>query len=275
MSYRDWRAAFNRHLGSSDPALSGQRWNLENEKRIPKKTPPFKRRIGKNYADLTAAGVPSAEAVTQALEKTVEETWDVGSKWLGELRLTGSPRPPATVVTYQTGSKLRKRHKSKVFGSKRHPKRSATLHEPMGSKTSAGGTWVPTKRFHWITFSFGGNTPPTDDPTRVKRELGLDHFDGKDEIIYRFELTVRDDQDVWVPTCLDASLYEAWAPPPASATDPWGRTRELVDGQPRWPELLVEVKDYFTATHIVGKLVSPPRTVATIGTLTVDFMVGR
>lgn len=70
MSYRDWRAAFNRHLGSSDPALSAQRWNLENEKRIPKKTPAFKRSIGKNYADLTAGGVPSAEAVTQALEAT-------------------------------------------------------------------------------------------------------------------------------------------------------------------------------------------------------------
>lgn len=144
----------------------------------------------------------------------------------------------------------------------------------MDADKTVGGPWRPTKRFHWITFSHGGKHPPRDDPTRVKRELGLAHF-MKDDVVYRFDLPFADDQDVWVPTCLDAGLYEAWAPPPVGATDPWGRTRDLVDGQPGLPELLVQVEDYFTAMPLVGRLVSPPGPAATIGALTVDYMVGR
>ena len=274
MSYRDWRPAFDRHFGTSEPARSAQVWNLEHDKRIAARVSLFKRRIGKLYADLVADGARGASAVAQALDAAIKETRDAGNRWLGHIPLAGSSAPPSRVVTYRSGFKFRKRYKHEIYASKGNPKRAFQISEPLDSEKDSSGVRRASKRFHWITFSHGGNNPPGDDPTKIKRELGLAHFQER-ETIYRFELTIADGQDVWIPTCLDAGLYEAWMPPPRNAPDPWGRSRDLVDGQPRWPELLVHVKDYLSATPLVAKLVSPPGKIERIGPVKPDYMTGR
>ena len=52
-------------------------------------------------------------------------------------------------------------------------------------------------------------------------------------------------------------------------------TRDLTDGTPRWPELLVETKDCLHVTSPTGVLVSPSGTPTAIGPVTVDYMAGR
>ena len=108
----------------------------------------------------------------------------------------------------------------------------------------------------------------------MKRELGLAHF-REGEFVYRFAMTIATDQPRFIPTCFDAELFEAWAPPPPGFPEPHGMTRDLTDGRPRWPELLVEAKDCFHVNFPSGELVSPLGSAQKIGAAAVDYMAGR
>ena len=138
-----------------------------------------------------------------------------------------------------------------------------------GPNSDAGGGAV--RRFVWVTFE-DGRSPPTDDPTRLVRELGLAHYPAG-AYIYRIPLD-RGNAHFFVPTCLDAGLYEAWEAPPAGHGQPWGMTRDLVSGAPQRPELLTETVGH-AAERPRCDLVSPPGVTVSVGQIVPDYRVGR
>ena len=104
------------------------------------------------------------------------------------------------------------------------------------------------------------------------RELGLAHY-RSGTYVYRIRYDVSG-HNLWIPTCLDASLYEAWAPPAVGHPDPWGLTRDLVSGLPSRPELLTEVTDH-ARVRPEAELVSPAGQLLKVGTVNPDFMANR
>lgn len=273
MRYKQWRDTFDGEIASSDPSAQARLWNLEHEDRINAKRGQFKTLIAKLYGQQRTGSVSAAQAASGALADAITETEPVESKWLGLQPVDDSGDLPSFVISYVRYSDIRKRNNGAYKGRGR-PRPSETLHGPLKARKAIDGSWEVVTRFIWVTFASGGNEPPMEDPTAVKRELGLKHFK-EDDHVYWFRLDIASSQNCYVPTCLDAGLYEAWKPPPKSFSQPWGLTRDLVDGQQRWPELLVETKDYFRDPSPVGELVSPPGNPVPIRRVDPDFMIGR
>src|SRR5713101_5314745 len=132
----------------------------------------------------------------------------------------------------------------------RNPPRRVRFNRPYKMNTGLGG---PMCRFIWVTFETSSSGLP-DDPTAVVCELGLAHY-APGDFIYRIGYNT-EHKELWIPTCLDAGLYEAWSPPPAGHSEPWGLTRHLITGLPGFPEVLSQVIDH--AHRPEGELVSPP-----------------
>lgn len=271
MAYAQWEQDY---LAAAGPEQreKARVWNLEHETRVTKQRGSFKRLLGKQHAKNRSAGQPPKEAANNAMVHAISTLESVSSKWLGLLPVTGDRSAiPPSAETYLSGFTVERFHSRTGFDRK-HPPRTVRI-SPLKVRF-AGGRGIVENRFIWVTFRAGGSALPQDDPTTVTRELGLTHFKPGD-YVYRFSLSIVVDQDCYVPTCFDASLYEAWKPPPKRHNQPWGLTRDLTSGASMWPELLVQTADYETV-HPTGELVSPKGSPPqTIGHVHVDFMIGR
>jgi hypothetical protein len=201
-----------------------------------------------------------------ALDDAIQETQPVSSKWLGSLQVWADTPAPNEGVTHLSATMV-VRYRVGTDFDPHDPPRTVQL-----SPLKVRGSTIDS-RFIWVTFDVSGTGVSRHDPTVVKRELGLDHFDAAD-YIYRVPLPISVGQPCFIPTCLDAGLNPPWSPPPRSHSWPWGLTRNLEIGQLMWPELLVEARAYLH-TRARGDLVSPPGSRVAIGSLNVDYMIGR
>ena len=272
MTYMDWKHNFE-PVAQGNPERYAQLWNLEHETRISKELGLFKRRIGHLHQHRQHASASAQQTAVVAFDEAIDETKPVNSKWLGCLETTNAPPIPKTVVTYQSLGSVRYGYRGAVHNPDR-PSKSIRLKGPLKTRKDASGNWVPARRFIWVTFLTGEQGPLPQDPTTVKQEMGLNHFE-EGNLIYRFELTIEPTQRCFIPTCLDAELRPAWKPPPDGFQQPWGLTRDLTDGRARWPELLVETKDYLYQGPPKGELVSPPNQAVRVGPVQIDYRVGR
>jgi hypothetical protein len=207
------------------------------------------------------------------MDDAIKETKPVASRWLGQLPVSLDAGVPPSVETYVHSNDIARYGGDIVVDPANPP--GAIPGFPLKSKTRRPtGTREPVARFVWVTFEAEGASVSRNDPTAVTRELGLAHFPG-DGYVYRIALAVAPNQPCYIPTALDAGLGAAWRPPPTDSTDPWGLTRDLVDGRARWPELLVETADYLDAPPD-GTLVSPQgESARRIDEMHVDYMIGR
>lgn len=278
MPYTDWRNAYLQ-VAEKDERAQARLWNLDHEDRIPNDLKRFQDQIGAAFDGQTAAGVSSEEAATQALSQAIEATVPVGSQWLGLLPGGNGGNLGITQLETHAHSMDIPRYRTLAYFDQADPPNEVTLQTPFKMKIESGRS-VPARRFVWVTFAHEGRQVSRDDPTALVRELGLQHFvplpgSTASGFVYRFEMLLASNQPAWIPTALDAGLYEAWAPTPEGHAHRWGLTRDLTDGSPKWPELLVETKAYHDHRW-VGKLV-PPRSPdpTPIGPVTVKPMAGR
>lgn len=273
MTYMDWKHDFE-PVAQGDPERYAQLWNLEHETRISKEVGLFKRRIGHLHQHRQHASASPQQNAVVAFDEAIDETKPVNSKWLGCLETTNAPHLPNTVIT----TIVKYRYKEEYVDPYQPMRDPFKLNRPLKteSRKGASGNWVPARRFIWVTFSTSDQAPLPQDATTVKREMGLDSPEYSPGVfIYRFELTIEPTQRCFSPTCLDAGLRPAWKPPPDGFTQPWGLTRDLTDGRARWPELLVETKDYLHQASPQGELVSPPGQVVPVSPIQIDYIVGR
>lgn len=253
---------------SQGPDWSGRnaacRWNLLAETRIPEVMAEFRALLGEVHeTECTTATTRSAAALA-SLGKMVEQTRGTDSRWLGHLRLEAADTVPASTCTHVSVRELRRYARLGRITPGRPPRR-IRLERPL--KAESNGKLHT--RFIWITFATA-ESPLPDEPAAVMRELGLAWYDPGDHI-YRIVLTV-DPNRLLVPTCLDAGINEAWAPPPAGSA--WGMTRHLETGLACRPELLTEASDHVGA-KLVAELVSPPGVWRTVGEVVCDFLCNR
>ena len=268
MAYADWHKAFSTLVIPGSPRDEARLWNLTHDNRINRHRGQFRRMIGRNFDEELRSGKPDKDSAEAALLSARETTEPVDSKWLGLLQADTQDDIPPDVVTFLASWQFTWANPGTPISAD-NPPRSITLQFPL--KTDAGG---PYTRFIWVTFDTAAGALPRDDPTRAMRELGMGHWK-KGDTVYCFELVIESDQVGFTPTCLDAGLGEAWKPPPEDSTAPWGFTRDLTDGQDRWPELLVESADYNSKGPPAGRLVSPAGKKEKVGSVVPDFMIGR
>ena len=273
MSYGNWESAFKSRVVPSSPEQAARLWNLNHEWRVNEPRGQFRGRIGTLYRRHRSRGSAAAQAAERAFQEATDETNALKSKWLGLLPGKAGAPVPSSVATYLHSTKIAKDNPALPLDPVRPPRR-VTLTGPLKARRDPVSGWVPYTRFIWLTFGRGGRRPSRVDPTAVKRELGLDHFP-PGSFVYRFELNLLDNQDCYIPTCLDAGLREAWKPPPMGFARPWGLTRNLTNGAPGWPELLVETDAYLSVTAPVGTLVSQRGAATPIRRVRCDYMARR
>ncbi|MBI3892850.1 MAG: hypothetical protein HY303_15110 [Candidatus Wallbacteria bacterium] len=268
MTYSTWKSAYEKHVASAGAKAEARLWNLENETRIDGECERFKDRLGELFVEESHKGLAETEASAAALERAVQELRPGRHPSLGRLESADRTAIPASVETYLDTNEIGWRYPTAFFRG-----RSVELPGPLKCLSSPGN-WVRHRRFMWITFETGGTRVSRESPTAIKRELGLPHFK-QGARIYRFELSLPPNRKRFIPTCLDAELYEAWQRPPKGSASHWGLTRDLTDGQTRWPELVVETDDYLGDTSPVGRLVSPASHEEAIQNVAEDYMIGR
>jgi hypothetical protein len=264
MSFRAWKLQVSGGAGGS-PELTARVWNLAAETRIRPHLAAFRRRLGSLYKVALSGGLGPNQACLVALNLACEETRAARSKWLGLLPVGYSHLMPGFMMTCIPLTDFQRYYASGPVDTNNPPRR---LRFSSPYKLSSSG---PVCRFIWLTFSSAGNPLP-DDPTALARELGLAHY-RSGTYVYQIRYDVRG-HDLWIPTCLDASLYEAWAPPTVGHTDPWGLTRDLVSGLPSHPELLAEVTDH-AGVRPEAELVSPAGQLLKVGTVNPDYTANR
>lgn len=225
----------------------------------------FRRHLGRVFKGKEAGGLAVGDAAVAALDGVCEELSKPTSRWLGLLPVPAGAALPANMFTHLPVRDLNRYVASGPI-NEANPPRNVTLARPF--KFTATGV---RSRFIWVTFNPDG-APPSDDPTQVVKELGLAHLLGF-RYLYRFWLRT-DGTQLYIPSCLDARLNEAWAPPPAGNAQPWGLTRDLETGHSCKPELLTETVAHET-TLPTATLVSPAGWHAPIGNVATDFMANR
>ena len=264
MTYADWQADFA-PVAAASSVSEAQAWNLENEFRIDTQRGQFRRRLGYLHDKARRTGLAGADAARSSLQQAISETDDVGSRWLGLLPVEATARLPERMYSHVPVSDF-VRYAPPGHIDPANPVRRTRFGSAY-KMTSRG----PDRRFIWVTFESDGRAP-SDDPTAVVQQLGLAHYHNTD-YAYRFWLNV-DGCELYIPTCLDAGLNEAWAPPPVGHVEPWGLTRDLETGDRCKPELLTETIDHAGVKPTV-ELVSPPGTSQEVGHIVKNFMVGR
>lgn len=268
MAYSAWRNDIAAGV-SADPQRrrEARLWNMEHDQRIVKGVGVLKRMLGHRH---TSSPTPNpGEAAEATLEGVFKRIFGHLRRWLRLLPARTSTPPPSDVWTYISAEELAKYHED-VFFDPDAGQRTARLLKPLKAKESATG-FEPATDFLWVTFEENGRRPPTDDPTAVRREIGLPHFP-ENEHIYRAPLTVRSDQSSFIPTVIDARAGPAWQPAPPDADR--GVTRDLTTGADRWPELLVDTSEYLALKPRI-ELVSPAGTADKARPVTIDYMAGR
>jgi hypothetical protein len=204
-------------------------------------------------------------ACVEVLLVACQELRDPQCKWLGLLPVPRGSVLPRTMFTHLPALDFARKYSNGPINL-RSPPRRVRFGRPY--KMDPGG---PICRFLWLTFPTSTINLP-DDPTILVHELGLAHYK-PGNYIYRVRYDVNRSA-LWIPTCLDAELYEAWAPPDRNHAAPWGLTRHLTTGLSCLPEMLSEVVYH---QHILPRadLVSPPGSAKPIAAFTPDYIANR
>jgi hypothetical protein len=269
--YSQWRSTIGGMLSSNDEVFA-QVWNLEHETRIDLWIEEFKQKIGSIFLVWIGRGTPPDKAASEAFNEVRMETYPVDSKWLGLLPVPIGAKLPTKMTTHAPikPEELARYH-SLAFLPLSGKSRSVLLSRPLMTMAGPGGRPILRRRFIWFTFETGGRKL-SDTPKQIVIEMGLNHYEEGD-YVFRCHMAV-DHSRLFIPTCLDARVCEAWAPPPLGHSTPWGMTRNLESGESEWPELLAEVKDYI-GLKPTAELVSPAGTKLPVGHFNVNFRVNR
>ena len=266
MTYVNWKLAIGARA-SSAPEVEAQVYNLCEEWRIANELRTFRRKIGQHFKSLCKDGTTSELAAESALKEAITWTKVADSEWLGKLPFPYSASLPATTAYTHMTAVDAARYVTDASFDPKQPRPRVRLRRPY--KTGPGGRII--KRFIWATFDHG-DVKPADDPATIAREYGLAHYEPED-YVYRMSVTLRI-RSLYIPTCLDAELYEAWAPPPKTHGDPWGLTRNLSTGEFEKPELLTETRAHVGDRQIADLVgAGPPPT--SVGSIPRDFMAKR
>ena len=272
MAYADWEFDFTAKT-AGQPAREAQLCNLRGESRIAKSRGLFKRSLGLMHKKMLAS-LPAGDAAVAACDAMAGQSRVLNSRWLGRLPGPNGGGPvPGRTVTHLPLQDIVRYHSS-VFVPTRGatPRRNLRLDRPPKTRVTASGPEAVC-RFIWVTFAPTGTSLP-DDPALTVSEFGLAHYpSGPGQYVYRCEIDITG-KHTYIPTCLDAGLYEAWAPPPPGHPSPWGTTRDLVTGAARWPELLTETADHLGARPH-ATLVSPPTATQHVNSVTPNYMANR
>jgi hypothetical protein len=263
MSFKEWNIQISKIAKSSD-RIRARLWNLAAEMRIKPQISLFRRRLGRLHSGALKTGLPRDDACLRVLQTACEDLSQPDSKWLGLLCVPPKKRLPAIMYTHIPALDFARKYASAPINLQNPPRRARFIRP---YKTDADG---PVCRFIWFTFP----TPPArlpEDPTALVCELGLAHY-APGDYIYRIRYEVSGHK-LWIPTCLDAGLYEAWAPPPLGHACPWGLTRHLITGSRCFPEVLGQVVDYSDPPY--AELVSPPGRPLRIAPFTPNFLADR
>jgi hypothetical protein len=267
MAYDIWRVHFEA-VASRDGGLAARRWNLEMEMRISADVEAFKTLLGARHSDcLDAAGDHGAAAKDSLLGLIEDELKTPGSHWLGRIRIRDPQDVPGEVMTHLHSDDVKRYYNKRARMPRARqrglrPAERVRFEQPL--KIRPDGSRVT--RFIWVTFNRPGAQLP-DDPRELVQALGLDGWP-PDVYVYRVRLRV-DPSALFVPTCFDAELRPAWAPPP-DHSEPWGLTRHLCDGRPMYPELLSETEDHGTVLPTAELVGARP-----LGVVEPDYMRGR
>jgi hypothetical protein len=269
-AYGAWKDAFLNTVEEDDRQWARLR-NLEDENRIPVDIAKFKDHLGSEFVRLIGIGRGPSRAAPEALDNVVAQIRaNPGSPWFFLLSPPSRHGMPHTVVSYYKVSLDASAKRHTTSSAKAEQMTKMRLDAPLGYDWHKERGLVRIKPSIWVTWSPDARPLP-DDPAAVKRELGLAHFRETDSIL-RFTLTISPaGPDVFVPTCLDACLYEAWAPPPETYKKPWGLTRDLSNGDRLWPELVVTTQSQSHVAHPEGDVVRSSRNGSTtIGKVVVE-----
>jgi hypothetical protein len=263
MSYKEWKIQISKLAKTSD-RIRARLWNLAAEMRIKPDLSLFRRRLGQLHREALRTGLRQDDACSRVLQTACEELSKPSSRWLGLLRVPSNQHLPAVMYTHIPSLDFARKYANAPINLQNPPRRARFVRP---YKTDGAG---PVCRFIWLTFSTPRARLP-EDPTAVVCELGLAHY-APGNYVYRIRYDVSG-QNLWIPTCLDAGLYEAWAPPPLRHTRPWGLTRHLITGARCFPELLSQVVDHRDPPY--AELVSPPGRPQEIAPFTPNFLADR
>ncbi len=216
------------------------------------------------FNSLVAGGESEESSASEVLRELMKRLDNPCSHLLGQLAEGAPPAHVDRLITHIIRDEVE-------YGVPSVPRPSRQFSIYAMGKTSANGSIC--RRFIWVTFADASGKGLSDqDPGEVVRELGLAHFDAEGNA-YRFELPAPVSGTYFIPTALDAELYEAWQRPDSGHAHPWGLTRHLETGLPCWPELLVETKEYLH--DCVGELVTRPDGTTAVGPSKPNFRIGR
>lgn len=256
MSYGDWRKEM---LQVGDAGTAARIANLESESRIDGSIAAFKDVVVGTFL-LHCGGGSAPLAALTAFQDAVTLTKPVVNSWVALLPLPAGASIPSLCHTHMLAEDISRFNMGPAFDPDVPPPQLTLTRKPGTRETG-----VPIKTFLWVTFEDGAALP--DDPTQLVIELGLPHF-WAGAHVYRIPIPLPKD-GVCIPTCFDAQLYEAWAPPPSGHAKPWGMTRNLTTGVAERPELVVKV-EALTDTPLTAHLLK-----GQIGAYRCDFMIGR
>jgi len=267
MSFSDWK---RQHEAAADPERrrAAQLWNLEAEDRIPIDTDRVRVYLG-HLRPLQPAAL---EALTRLCGRLQRSKVQRPTKVFGRCPVPPGTELPGTLVTFTTGRIVRRYLAAPGMHASTPPRfRGPPKRLPLTGPFKIDTKGTALDRFIWFTFESPGRTLGNS-PTEIVRLLGLPHIKAG-RLLYRIDYPERP-ASLFIPTALDANLYEAWAPPPKGHVDPWGMTRDSKSGSPQFPEVVAFVAD---CRHLVptARLVSPRVKRQKVGKITPDFMAGR
>lgn len=263
MSYTAWKNAYQKRANSDSTGVCfAKYYNLKSETRIAGVLSQFKRVLGKQYETELKNGFSSDRAAELALDKALNS---IKPTWLLKLPIPSKlPDIVTGLVTHITSEYAARRGD---IMNENHPIPKFKCKSPLKIKNGK-----PEALFIWVTFEPNGHTFKNN-PNEVAHELGLAHFEGN-VYMYRI-LLVTIPNKTYIPSCLDARLYEAWALPPDGHKQPWGLTRFLSNGLPAKPELLTKTTNHaheYPQAILVSSTVAQPQFV---GQLNIDYWANR
>lgn len=254
MSFSHWcRVVLT--AGASVPKLSAQMHNLVSEDRVPEIA-----LVRTSVANEFQAGDPQdISAAAKAVEETQKPLRVATCALLGLIKSNADDHVEYQAVSFVTGTHI-ERHIIPSFQGR------ATVMPAVVPLPRTLYARYP-RRFFWATFN---EEVEGLSPTDIAIALGLPHFE-VGETVYRIHLGDWP-EEVYIPTCMDSGIFEAWMRPPKSHAEPWGMTRHLLTGNPEKPELLVQVADVEGRGLTAERVGSPGETVSLFSA---DYLIGR
>jgi hypothetical protein len=212
--------------------------------------------VGDAFASVGTGDLDAARAAIAASQRPF---WDPSCSLLGLIPTISSKHTGFQAVSFLTGTQIERHIISSFRGRAPLMPARVSLPDPLYARYP--------RRFMWATFS---EDVATLSPRDIAIGLGLPHF-LPGETVYRVSLGSWPN-DVYIPTCMDSGLFEAWMRPPPTHAEPWGLTRHLLTGASDKAELLVQVADV-EGRGLVAERIGGPGDV--ISSYTPDLIIAR